>query len=353
MVRVGERGADAAWREARHPFRYRGQVTEHDSAVGDLSEAAVLRRILDRLGPSDALVGPGDDAAVLAAPDGRVVATTDTLVHGPDFRLAWSTPFDLGWKAAAVNLADVAAMGARPTALLVALAMPDATRVSVVEGLADGLRAACDALAPGCRVEGGDLTVSDTLTIAVTALGSLDGRDPVLRSGAREGDVVAVAGALGHAGRGLALLFERFRDDSGTPVAIDRSALTPADFVDLDAQLRPSPPIALGRVAADAGATALMDVSDGLVLDASRMAAASGVTIALSTDRLGHDPATALAGGEDHALLATFPSDAPPEGFVAIGRVTAAGTDAVLVDGRPHAGRGGWDPYHDWDAGRG
>ncbi len=354
MVRAGGEGADAAWREPWHPFRYRGQVTEHDPAVGDLSEGAVLARILDRLGPSEALVGPGDDAAVLAAPDGRVVATTDTLVHGPDFRLAWSTPFDLGWKAAAVNLADVAAMGARPTALLVALAMPDDTRVSVVEGLADGLRAACDALAPGCRVEGGDLTVSDTLTIAVTALGSLDGREPVLRSGAREGDVVAVAGGLGHAGRGLALLFDRFRDDSGTPVAIGRADLTPEDSADLDAQLRPSPPIALGRVAADAGATALMDVSDGLVLDARRMAAASGVTIELSTDRLGADPSTALAGGEDHALLATFPADADlPDGFVAIGRVTAAGTDAVLIDRRPHDGRGGWDPYHDWDAGRG
>ena len=115
---------------------------------------------------------------MIAAPDGRVVATVDTLVHGPDFRLAWSSAFDLGWKAAAVNLADIAAMGARPTALLVALAMPDDTRLSFVEGLADGLRAACDELAPGCAVEGGDLTVSDTLTIAVTALGTLDGREP-------------------------------------------------------------------------------------------------------------------------------------------------------------------------------
>src|SRR4051812_6176642 len=184
-------------------------MTATGPTVGELSEGGILARILDRLGESSALVGPGDDAALIAAPDARVVATVDTLVHGPDFRLAWSTAFDLGWKAAAVNLADIAAMGARPTALLVALAMPDQTRVSFVEGLADGLRAACGALAPVCAVEGGDLTVSDTLTIAVTALGSLDGREAVLRSGARAGDVVAIAGRPGRAARGLDVLFAR------------------------------------------------------------------------------------------------------------------------------------------------
>lgn len=323
-----------------------------DPVVGELSEGAVLRRILDRLAPSSAEVGPGDDAAVLAAPDGRIVATVDTLVHGPDFRLAWSTAFDLGWKAAAVNLADVAAMGARPTALLVALAMPEQTRLSFVEGLASGLRAACDALAPGCAVEGGDLTVSDTLTIAVTALGSLDGRVAVQRSGARPGDLVAVAGDLGRAARGLSILFGRFTDAAGHPVAIDRAALLPAESADVDVQLRPSPPLGLGPVAADAGATAMMDVSDGLVLDASRLAAASGVSISIDSATLGADPAPALAGGEDHALLATFP-DAVPEGFSVIGRVVERGDDDVLVDGHPYDGRGGWDPYRDWDAGTG
>ncbi len=321
-----------------------------DPRVGDLSEGAILRWILARIGPSSAVVGPGDDAAVLAAPDARVVATTDTLVHGPDFRLAWSSAFDLGWKAAAVNLADIAAMGARPTALLVALAMPDDTRLSFVEGLAEGLRAACEQLAPGCAVEGGDLTVSPTLTIAVTALGSLDGRAPVLRSGARVGDVVAVAGELGRAGRGLALLFERFRDAAGSPVPVDTAVLSPSDREDLMAQLRPSPPVALGVRAADAGATALMDVSDGLVLDASRLAAASGVTVDVAE---GHDEA-ALSGGEDHALLAAFPPDAAlPEGFRAIGRAVERGEHAVTIGGAPYVGRAGWDPYRDWDAGRG
>ena len=325
-----------------------------DPTVGELSEGRILRRILERLGESNALVGPGDDAAVIAAADGRVVATVDTLVHGPDFRLAWSSAFDLGYKAAAVNLADVAAMGATPTALLVALAMPDATRLSFVTGIADGLRAACRDLAPGCRVEGGDLTVSDTLTIAVTALGALAGRSPVLRSGAEPGDLVAVAGELGRAARGLDILFERFTDAAGHPIPVDESLLDHAELADLAAQLRPSPPVWLGPEAADAGATAMMDVSDGLVLDASRMAAASGVTIALESAALGSDVASALAGGEDHALLATFPADRPlPHGFVRVGVVQARGQDAVLVDGRAHDGRGGWDPYRDWDAGIG
>ncbi|GAA1675684.1 thiamine-phosphate kinase [Microbacterium lacus] len=325
-----------------------------ERTVGELSEAAVLARILERIGPSRALVGPGDDAAVVSAPDGRVVATTDTLVHGPDFRLAWSNGFDLGWKAAAVNLADIAGMGARPTALLVALAMPGSTTVAFVERFAEGLCAACEALAPGCTIEGGDLTVSNTLTIAVTALGSLDGRQPVLRGGARAGDVIAVAGALGLAGRGLGILFDRFRDASGEAVPVDADLLDDAERDALRAQLAPTPPIALGPVAADAGATALMDVSDGLLLDASRMAAASEVSIGIDFAALGPDPQTALTGGEDHALLAAFPdSDPLPSGFRAIGRVLPAGPHRVLVDGRAHDGRAGWDPYRDWDAHRG
>lgn len=330
--------------------------------VGDLGERALLARIFAALaGSSRALVGPGDDAAVLAVPDGRVVVSTDTLVHGPDFRLAWSSGFDLGWKAAAVNLADIAAMGARPTALLVALALPDDTDVAFVEELARGLRAACDELAPGCAVEGGDLTASDTLTIAVTVLGVLDGDAPVLRSGARPGDTVAVAGPLGAAARGLAVLFDRFRDGAGVPVAVDDSALTAEERADVRAQLRPAPPIALGPVAARAGATAMMDVSDGLLLDARRMAEASGVRIDL-------DPALdealdeiALRGGEDHALLACFaPGAELPDGFRPIGRVHAReghgetdASGAVTVAGAPATGPGGWDPHRDWDAARG
>ncbi|BDZ56112.1 hypothetical protein GCM10025870_31850 [Agromyces marinus] len=168
---------------------------ESSPTIGDLGETAVLGRILPRLEDGRAaLVGAGDDAAVVAAADGRFVVTTDLMVHGPDFRLAWSSPHDLGWKAAATNLTDVAAMGARPTALVVAIAAPPSMPVSVLEGIADGLRDGLAALAPGAGVVGGDLSASSVLTIAVTAFGDLEGRAPVLRSGARPGDVLAHAG---------------------------------------------------------------------------------------------------------------------------------------------------------------
>lgn len=324
-----------------------------DPRISDVSEGALLRAILARTPAAElALIGPGDDAAVLAAPSGSVVATTDTLVHGPDFRLAWSSGYDLGWKAAAVNLADVAAMGARPTALLVALAIPREMTVSFVERLADGLRDACAALAPGCAVVGGDLTTSDVLTIAVTALGDLDGRAPVTRAGARVGDTVALAGEAGAAGAGLAILFQRFRR-GGEPVPVDGASLGPGERELVDAQLRPAPPVGLGPVAAMAGATAMMDVSDGLALDARRMAEASGVTLELRRDALGPSPDRALAGGEDHALLATFPPGALPPGFREIGRVVPARAEArVTCDDEP-VDVAGWDPYRDWDAASG
>ena len=322
------------------------ETPETPETLGGVGESAALARILPRLPAGDAtLTGPGDDAAVLAVPDGRLVITTDTMVHGPDFRLAWSTPYDLGWKAAATNLADVAAMGARPTALVVALAAPPSTSVAFLERLADGLREGCAALAPGCGVVGGDLTSSRVLTIAVTAVGELDGRAPVLRSGARPGDAVAVAGDLGSAARGIAALFAEAVDASGEPDAELADRIR--DRPDVVAQLRPSPPIAAGVDAAAAGATAMLDVSDGLLLDARRLAAASGVRIDLDrTD------GAELHGGEAHALLAAFPPDAPlPPGFRAIGRVLEGA--GVTVEGEAPAGRGGWDPYADWDGATG
>nr|WP_201469617.1 thiamine-phosphate kinase [Microbacterium hydrocarbonoxydans] len=322
---------------------------DDDPRLGELSEGEILRAILARTAPgSHTLLGPGDDAAVIAAPSGSVVATTDTLVHGPDFRLAWSSGYDLGWKAAAVNLADVAAMGARPTALLVALAVPRDLRLSFVTALADGLRECCQALAPGCAVVGGDLTVSDVLTVAVTALGDLEGRPPVTRSGARVGDVVAVAGELGHAAHGLSVLFGRFRDGD-QPVSVDPRRLGAGESAALTAQLRPSPPIGLGPVAAVSGATAMMDVSDGLALDARRLASASEVTLSLDAAALGTHPERALAGGEDHALLATFPAGQLPPGFRVIGSVIPQGEEGVLLDGAP-VDATGWDPYRDWDS---
>lgn len=331
-------------------------ASDDDPRIGDISEGAVLRAILARTAPaSHAVLGPGDDAAVIAAPSSSVVASADTLVEGPDFRLAWSGGYDLGWKSAAVNLSDIAAMGAVPTGLLVSLAVPSDTRLSFIEAMADGFRECCARLAPGCSVVGGDLTVSELLVIAVTALGDLGGRTAVTRAGAAPGDVVALAGELGVAAAGLGLLFARFRDGS-TPVRVDLSVLDATQQRALDRQLRPEPPLALGPAAADAGATAMMDVSDGLALDASRLADASGVTIdfsgaALDALAFGGDRGRALGGGEDHGLLATFPAGALPEGFTPIGAVIARADAAVLVDGQT-ATPSGWDPYRDWDHAR-
>jgi thiamine-monophosphate kinase len=335
-------------------------MTEADTLRG-IGESATLARILPRLPESAAqLIGPGDDAAVLAAPDGRYVVTTDMMIHGPDFRFAWSSAHDLGWKAAATNLSDVAAMGAVPTALVVAIAAPADTDVSVLEGIADGLRVACEVLAPGCGVVGGDLSVSDTFTIAVTAFGDLEGRDPVLRSGARVGDIVAVAGTLGAAAAGLALLFERAVVD-GAPDAAAAAALRTAHPQLIAAQLAPRPPIAHGRLAALAGATSMLDISDGLVLDARRIARASGVAFDLSSQAVLAAAADtlrfALDGGEDHSLLATFPSASSlPEGFSPLGAVvapTSSRSALLLVDGRAYNAAGGWDPYEGWLGARG
>lgn len=340
--------------------------------LASAGERAALARILAILPRSlSAEVGPGDDAAVVRAPDGRFVVTTDTMVHGPDFRLAWSTLYDLGWKAAVTNLSDVAAMGAAPTSLIIALTAPGDTTLDDLEAFARGVTDACAEHAPGCALVGGDLSVSDTLTIAVTAFGDLEGRQPVLRSGARTGDTLAVAGTLGRAGAGIALLFDRavsVRDGARTPNREAFQALGPEHGAVLEAQLRPRSPLNAGVEAALAGATAMMDISDGLVLDASRLAEASGVTITIDpgaldieADRLRHsapdlvgDPrALVLGGGEDHALLATFPpSVVLPDGWRPIGMVRDAeksGFPVYLGTERLSETGAGWDPYRAWD----
>lgn len=333
-----------------------------DDRLGDVGEGAALARIIPRLprGAAERL-GPGDDAAVLAASDGRVVLTTDVMVEGPDFRRAWSSPNDLGWKAAATNLADVAAMGAVPTGLLIALAAPGDTRVRDLEAVADGFAAALSALAPDCGVLGGDLTVSPVLMLAVTAAGSLEGRDPVRRDGARDGDVIAYAGRLGLAGAALSVLFAEGVDADGRPDAAVAARLRNGSERLLAAQLAPAPPVAAGPLAALAGARAMLDVSDGLLLDAGRIARASGAVLDL--DRAALAPFAAevqraselgaaaaleavLIGGEDHGLLACFPATvALPSGFVALGSVRA-GDPAVLLDGAvPDVLRPGWDSF--------
>lgn len=332
--------------------------------VGELGERGVLRRVLAQLSAAEAAtLGPGDDCAVLGL-DGELVVTTDTMIEGPDFRRAWHSGFDLGWKLAATNLSDVAAMGARPVALTVALAAPRDAPVLLLEEIARGLDAACRELAPGCGVVGGDLGTAPVLTAAVTALGELEGRPAVTRGGARPGDAVAYAGELGLAGLGLSLLFAEAADPDGTARSEPVRALRDRHPAAVRAQLAPAPPILLGVAAAEAGATAMMDVSDSLSLDAARLASASGVILDLSSMLLEQGfgeqggervPVPAmLAGGEDHGLLATFPRGAEmPAGFVRIGAVRDPGAEpasatesasGLRLDGTVHPPTG-WDPY--------
>lgn len=315
--------------------------------ISSLGENESLKRTIARLNVSEhALVGPGDDSAVISAPDGRFVVTTDTLIEDHDFKLDWSSGYDLGWKAVASNIADVAAMGAVPTSLVVALTAPGHTQVSWLEAFADGLRDACEQLAPGCGVVGGDLAASNQVMISVAAHGNLEGREPVLRSGAKVGDVIAVAGTLGRAAAGLALL------QSGNTDAI--SAYD--DLVNI--QLRPKPPIAAGKEASLAGATSMLDLSDGLAKDAARIAKASAVTIQIDPlmlqgfEAVVEEAARAisasesdwvLGGGEDHSLLATFPSDAQlPRAFKVIGVVLPQGPAPVMLGANPLPEKG-WD----------
>ncbi|MFM6978192.1 MAG: thiamine-phosphate kinase, partial [Micrococcales bacterium] len=269
---------------------------------------------------------------------------------GHDFKLDWSSAYDLGWKAIASNVADVSAMGAKPTSLVVALICRSNTEIEWLETFADGLKAACHALAPEAAVVGGDLTVADTTVIAVTAHGDLEGREPVLRSGAKVGDIVAIAGTVGRAAAGLSLLQSNNKD-----------AISAYDEV-VGFQLRPLPPITAGIEAALAGATSMLDISDGLSRDADRIAKASGVTIALHRKELQgyeailEEPAMAIGanafdwvidGGEDHSLLATFSRDAKlPRAFKPIGEVVVKGAYRVTLDGAP-LDEGGWDSVRD------
>ncbi|MFF5259226.1 thiamine-phosphate kinase [Actinomadura viridis] len=305
------------------------------SSIGELGEFGLITRLTDRLPQGPAVeLGPGDDAAVVRAPDGRVVATTDLLVEGRHFRRDWSGPYEIGCKAVAQNLADVVAMGARPTVLLVGLAVPPETPVEWAEQLYAGLAEECELA--GCSVAGGDVVAAPLITLAITALGDLDGEPPLTRAGARPGDLVAIRGRLGHSAAGLELL------RSGRT--------TPAELI--EAHRRPRPPYTAGTEARAMGATALMDVSDGLLQDLGHIAKASGVRVEVDTADvpvpkvLGQGGLRhVLTGGEDHGFAATIPSSAvPPASWTVIGRVTEGA--GVLVDGGSYRG-GGWDHFRE------
>lgn len=331
--------------------------------LSELGESHIISRVLGR-NPSSAhvIVGPGDDAAV-TAPEGRLVSTADMLVENEDFTREWLDWTKLGVKAASQNLADVCAMGATPHGLLVSVAVPDDTDIADLEALYTGLfdeaeraGAALDCTVP---IIGGDLSSSGLIVIAITALGTVGEELAILRSGARPGDGLFLAGSVGRAAAGLDLLFAGARPDTAGPEL--RSLI--------DTQLVPQPDY--GALRTVGPASAMIDVSDGLSLDLARVATASGVGIELDASLLrdlidpllpaaefvletratggapdadgGADYATAsedlalswvLDGGEDHGFAASAPPAAVPGvGWRRIGEIRT-GHD-VSLDGTP------------------
>jgi thiamine-monophosphate kinase len=298
------------------------------------------------------------------------VAATDLLIEGRHFRRDWSAAADIGRKAAARNLADVAAMGARPTALLVGFAAPGDLPVRWALELVGGIAQEC--AAAGASVAGGDTSSAEMVMLAITALGDLAGHEPVTRSGARPGDVLALAGRLGSAAAGLALLTAGLVPGD-VSAARDPADPDPADPDPADPDLaglarahrRPRPPYDAGPQAAASGATSMIDISDGLIADLGHIADASAVRIELASAGLLAEPVAqvkalraaasllrrdpmqwVLAGGDDHALVATFPARAvlPPR-WTVIGMVAQG--SGVLVDGRSWNGPVGWEHFRD------
>jgi thiamine-monophosphate kinase len=330
----------------------------------DLGEDDILARILPLLGSApgtdDDLVGPGDDAAVVAAP-ARLVVTTDSMVRGRDWRDDWSSAADVAHKLGAQNVSDIAAMGGVANAALMSLTADPRTALDWVEAFAAGLGRWC--AEAGVSVVGGDLSSAPdgVLLVSMTMWGDLQGRAPVLRSGAEPGDVLAVCGSLGRSSAGLAAYAT-----AGSVQEADPNGPPPTGGSGLTAgwreyHRRPRPPWEAGPEAADAGATAMIDLSDGLVRDLSRVAAASGVSIDLHGAALRHvavDELEAvlptdeawrhvLGGGEEHSLLASFPSGAAlPQSsrrpWRAIGSVVAG--EGVTLDGEPLEVVG-WDHF--------
>lgn len=324
-----------------------------------MAEFELIARIAERtaIARNDVVTGIGDDAAVLSVPPGQqLVVTTDTLIEGVHFPVG-TDPASIGWKALAVNLSDLAAMGASPAWASLALTLPEPDIV-FVDAFLDGFVA----LAAQHRVAliGGDLT-RGPLSITLTVHGFVPEGQALLRSGARAGDGVFVTGTLGDAAAGLQLLTQRVNLDSGDAQATQRQQL-------IERLDRPTPRIAAGQILRGL-ASACIDVSDGLLADLGHIATHSGVAIEVDAANL---PASSalfdqvrgearsalqLGGGDDYELAFTVPQqqvDAVTRdlaklgcGITRIGRVVDGdGVTALAADGsRIEPRERGWDHF--------
>lgn len=330
-----------------------------------LGELGLIRRIREgEAAAPGVLVGIGDDAAVLSLTPGAVLlATTDLVVEDVHFRLRSASPCDIGWKAMAVNLSDIAAMGGQPRWALVAAALPPTTDMESVEAFYAGMREMATMHQVG--IVGGDTSASPSgWIINVTVLGEHTGA-PKLRSAARPGDAVAVTGTLGRSAAGLALLERGAAKARGTIGEKAWSELTRA-------HLRPVPRVTEGRwLGAQSSVHAMMDCSDGLATDLGHICRESGTGARIELDRLPiaaavSDAARALerdarewavSGGEDYELLLTCERadfDALRAGLLAatgaalteIGSIVA-GREIQYVDerGRPVTMRSGYEHF--------
>nr|WP_203236792.1 thiamine-phosphate kinase [Nocardia panacis] len=378
--------------------------------MGGLGEFALIRRINSNRVQSPAVrLGPGDDAAVVAAPDGRFAVTTDMLVQERHFRLDWSSPYQIGRKAIAQNAADVVAMGAVPTAFVVALGLPAEMPVSFVDGLADGMWDEAESV--GASIAGGDLVRSPLVVVSVTAFGDLRGRPALTRSGARAGDTVAVAGRLGWSAAGYAVLSRGLveRDVFTDVLAFHRAPRPPYSAVldllsggagesgggrsessragaeSVDRGIESSvagvelafagmesagavtessslgiesvtPTAQFGHGSAPVPHT-LTDISDGLIADLGHIAESSGVAIDLDLAALA-DPALERIARELNADAAqwiltggedhAFAGAFSPESALPEGWRAIGRVVAgrgVTVDGAPISGAGGWESF--------
>lgn len=320
--------------------------------VGDVTEAEVIELITAAAAHYDqpgvrTLVPNGDDAAVLHSAAAQVI-TTDTSVEEFDFRTDWSAPDHIGWKTVVQNIADVCAMAAQPHSLTLTLGLPAQTPLAWVRGFASGCAAACAKYR--VNVIGGDISASSTLFVSITAVGSVE--TPVTRSGAQPGDQLIITGPVGRSAAGLKLL---------------ASGVAPADVPPelFHAHVRPSPDVVNAAQILRGVAHAMIDVSDGLLRDAHRVACASDVAIIVDdsflaaataaildqSDDLQHATAQecVLTGGEEHVLLAAVPAQWPvPTEWLRVGHVGhyEPGTNhRVWLDDRPYHGPLGFDHF--------